>query len=515
MLFNSYIFIFVFLPLTLLGWYGLNRLGKYKTALCFLTAMSLWFYGYFNVSYLFLLLLSVGLNYGLSALLARAETRSARPVSPGLRRCFLLLTLFVNLGIFFYFKYRDFFFENVNALFGTDFVLKGILLPLGISFFTFQQLSYGIDRAGGKSPHRPFLSYIAFVTFFPQLIAGPIVLYDELMPHFEDPALRVFDAARFAKGVRRFIIGLSKKVLLADVLAGPANYGFYFVYYMDAPATILMVLSYAFELYFDFSGYCDMAIGLGLMFGVDLPENFLSPYKAATIREFWQRWHVTLQRFFTRYVYIPLGGSRKGVARTMLNSLLVFSLSGLWHGAAWTYCLWGITNGLLIILDTCGLVGVAPAPDAKRPPRYFFRDKPLITIPRSLGRIGTFFLFLMTLIFFRAGSLGDALVLFKSLTRFTWPGYLFRTAEAFAPSEFYMVYKVAEMAFPAAKGAVAFVIWMGALLFSGWLVFACPSAKELLEKEPLTKTRAFIYAFLFVFSVLSLSQVSTFLYFNF
>lgn len=265
MLFNSYIFIFIFLPVTLIGWYGLNKLEQYKPASLFLSAMSLWFYAYFNVRYLAIILCSIGLNFLLSFLLTKIPAVSPaadnaaeqkKPLLP-LNRIGLLAGLLLNLGILFYFKYYDFFIENINLAFHADFNLKHILLPLGISFFTFQQLSFIIDRALGRCEHYDFVNYLTFVTFFPQLIAGPIVLYKEIIPQFEDPERRRFDSASFARGVYLFVLGLSKKVLLADTFGLMANYGFAQTFSLDAISTIFVILSYSFELYFDFSGYSD------------------------------------------------------------------------------------------------------------------------------------------------------------------------------------------------------------------------------------------------------------------
>ena len=366
MLFNSYIFIFIFLPAVLLGWYGLNRCRQYKLANLFLAGMSLWFYGYFNVYYLAIILSSICLNYILSFLLTLVPADSPR--SRPLYRIGLWTGVFLNLGILFYFKYYDFFIENINYAFHTDYTLKHILLPLGISFFTFQQLSFVIDRCLGKSEHYSFLNYITFVTFFPQLIAGPIVLYKEMIPQFEDISRRRFDFSSFSRGICLFVLGLSKKVLLADTFALVVNYGFAQTFSLDSVSTVAVILSYTFELYFDFSGYSDMATGLGKMFNIELPVNFNAPYRSCSMKEFWQRWHITLSRFFITYVYIPLGGSRKGRARMLLNTFLVFLLSGLWHGAAWTYVAWGAMQGLLVVWDNLGIIGISGR-EEKRPAR--------------------------------------------------------------------------------------------------------------------------------------------------
>ena len=271
MLFNSYLFIFIFLPLTLFGWYILIHYGHIKTAKVFLAGMSLWFYGYFNVYYLAIIIASIMVNYLLSFALTFAENKPHERI---LRRIGLSVGIFFNLGLLFYFKYYDFFIENINLVFNADFNLKHILLPLGISFFTFQQLSFVIDRALGRAEHYSFINYITFVTFFPQLIAGPIVLYNEIIPQFEDAKNRRFNAKNFSEGIILFVLGLGKKVLLADVLGLAVNYGFAQTYSLDSVSTVFVILAYTFEIYFDFSGYSDMAMGLGRMFNIIIPVNF-------------------------------------------------------------------------------------------------------------------------------------------------------------------------------------------------------------------------------------------------
>lgn len=334
MLFNSYIFVLLFLPMTVTGWFLLNQIKQYNIANYFLLGMSLWFYGWFNPKYLPIILISILGNFILSRVLLVQGKRIARKV-------FLGLGVVLNLGCLFYYKYYDFFISNVNAVFKTDIALHRLVLPLGISFFTFQQLAFVIDSYKRETPKYDFISYALFVTYFPQLIAGPIVNHDELVPQFQDKRKRTVNWENIARGYYLFALGLSKKVLLADVFGNAVNWGYSNLDGLTTSSTIIIVLSYTLQIYFDFSGYCDMAIGIGRMMNIELPINFNSPYKATTISEFWKRWHMTLTRFFTRYVYIPLGGNRKGKIRTYINTMIVFLLSGLWHGASWTFVLWG------------------------------------------------------------------------------------------------------------------------------------------------------------------------------
>lgn len=308
MFFNSYIFVLLFLPICILGYFSLNHFGRKMPAQIFLLCMSLWFYAYFNLKYLLIILASITCNYMFYLLLNKGENQNRR-------KMLLFIALAMNIGVLFYFKCYNFFLENINIIWKQDLALKTILLPLGISFFTFQQISFVIDAYKGEIPKYGFVNYASFVTFFPQLIAGPIVTHDELIPQFMDESKKRFSWDNFAEGIYIFSFGLSKKVLLADTFGNAANWGFANIAGLDTTNAVLTMLSYTFQIYFDFSGYCDMAIGIGKMMNIDLPLNFNSPYKALTITEFWSRWHMTLTRFFTKYVYIPLGGSRGGEYR--------------------------------------------------------------------------------------------------------------------------------------------------------------------------------------------------------
>ncbi len=498
MLFNSYIFIFLFLPLTLAGWYLLNHIKAGESAKLFLAGMSLWFYGYFNVYYLAVIVASILGNYFLSYLMKFSRSRASA-------RLGLLAGLLLNLGFLFYFKYYDFFFENINAVFHTDFGLKHILLPLGISFFTFQQLSFIIDRCTGRAEHYSFINYLTFVTFFPQLIAGPIVTYKEMMPQFEDRGNRSFQPDNFAKGIVIFTIGLGKKVLLADVLALPVNYGFEQTAFLDTTATLLVILAYTFEIYFDFSGYSDMAIGLGKMFNIELPVNFNSPYKACSVKDLWQRWHMTLSRFFIQYVYIPLGGSRKGKARTVLNTFLVFFLSGLWHGANWTYIAWGTMQGLLVIWDNLGIVGVRGC-EGKRQAK--------VTVPGWLGWIFTFGFFNLSLFFFRSESMAGAFQMFRNILAFKDTGYIYKIAAKLDVPEFYLIKQAVNLAAPEMLNLAYLLAFILLLLISGFILTR-KNTLEIAGEHPLNGRLCAFVTVIFVWSVISFSQVSTFIYFNF
>lgn len=498
MLFNSYIFIFIFLPITLLGWYFLNAKKAYRAAKYFLAGMSLWFYGYFNYYYLAVIIASILGNYFLSRLVKFSKTKLTD-------RLLLISGLLFNLGFLFYFKYYDFFFENINAVFHTSFTLKHILLPLGISFFTFQQISFIVDRCLKKAEHYSFENYITFVTFFPQLIAGPIVLYKEMMPQFESVENRRFQSENFVRGIILFTIGLAKKVLLADVLAIPVNYGFEQTPFLDTPSTLLVILAYTFEIYFDFSGYSDMAVGLGRMFNIELPVNFNSPYKACSVKELWQRWHITLSRFFIQYVYIPLGGSRKGKARTLFNTFIVFFLSGLWHGANWTYIAWGTMQGLLVVWDNLGIVGVKGSND-KVPAKVY--------IPKWLGWFFTFIFFNLSLFFFRSESIASAVQMFQNIFAFKNTGYLYKIAVKLDIPEFYVFKQIINLTNPAFLNTAYLILFFLLLLISAFII-SRKNAVEIVREHPLDNKFCTVTVLLLVWCIVSFSQVSTFIYFNF
>ncbi len=347
MLFNSYEFIFLFFPLCVLGYFLLARYFSLESALGFLVLASLFFYAYWKPIYLLLILFSIAFNYVVGRLLSGE--------GPWRIRTTLIVGVVVNLGLLAYFKYANFFVDNVNTLFAAGWEVETIFLPLAISFFTFQQISYLVDAWRGLTHEYNFLHYCLFVCFFPQLIAGPIVHHKEILPQFMRTDALSPQFSNFAVGISIFAVGLFKKTVIADTLSqyvGP-------VY--DAPmgntdgleffSAWGSTLAYTFQLYFDFSGYSDMAIGAARVFGIRLPANFFSPYKSANIIEFWRRWHITLSRFLRDYLYFALGGNRKGKARRYVNLFLTMLLGGLWHGAGWPFVVWGALHGSYLMVN--------------------------------------------------------------------------------------------------------------------------------------------------------------------
>ncbi len=396
MLFNSYAFLVLFLPATVAGYFWIGRRNQ-TAAAAWLALASLFFYGYWDYRYLPLLLTSIAVNFGLGRWIGLSE--------PRLRRQLLAVAVTANIVLLAYYKYADFFIGSANTLLHTQWPLLGIVLPIGISFFTFTQIAFLVDTYQGKVKEYRFIHYLLFVTYFPHLIAGPVLHHKEMMPQFADAKNYRISAQNFAVGLSIFVIGLAKKVLIADNLAPHAADVFDAATY--TPSLFVAwggVLAYTFQLYFDFSGYSDMAIGLSRIFGVKLPLNFASPYKATNISEFWRRWHMTLSRFLRDYLYIPLGGNRKGGVRRQANLMITMLLGGLWHGAGWNFVIWGGLHGLYLVINHAWSSATAK----------------LVTLKSSMG--WRFFALLVTFIavcfawvFFRATELPRALAIVSGM----------------------------------------------------------------------------------------------------
>lgn len=390
MLFNSPIFIYLFLPFVVLIGNALRtRFDDKSYFIVFLSIGSLFFYGYTEFKWTFIILFSILFNYAL----ARNFLDTA---GSALRKPMVIFGVAVNLALLGYFKYTDFLIGNVNDLLGTSYPILGIVLPIGISFYTFQQIAFLVDAYRGQVTDFTFRRYLFFITFFPQLIAGPIVHHAEILPQLAK-RWRIDLTSDLALGLFIFLIGLTKKALLADSFAGIATPIFDSA---DAGATLTVqeawvgALAYTFQIYFDFSGYSDMAIGIARMFGLRLPINFASPYKSVGIIDFWRRWHITLSRFLRDYLYIPLGGNRSGWVRRYLNLLITMLLGGIWHGAGWGFVVWGFLHGTFLMIEH-GLRAVfarAPLP----------LPRPLL---RGLGRGLTFLAVILAWVPFRAVTL--------------------------------------------------------------------------------------------------------------
>lgn len=484
MLFNSYIFLLFFLPICLLGYWLANSLKKRNLALCFLIVMSFWFYGYFNAAYLPILIGSILVNWCFSRILLEKEGN--------VNRIILALGIVVNIAIIFYYKYFDFFLDNMNYAFNTSFELKNIVLPLGISFFTFQQISYLVDSYRKETRQYKFIEYVAFVSFFPQLVAGPIVLHSELISQMKDENKWQFNQESFANGLYVFAVGLFKKVLIADTFGKAVSLAWQDVAALTAGEVWIVMLCYTFQIYFDFSGYCDMAVGIGKLFNIELPSNFNSPYKSKSIVEFWSRWHMTLTRFLRNYVYFSLGGNRKGKLRTYINIMIVFLISGLWHGANWTFVFWGMCHGLAQVLT-----------------RLFANAwEKCNEVWRWIVTFG--FVNIMWLVF-RADNLTQAKELLCKA---------FSMKELSVSTKFYECFRLEEFALFENVWPWSRFVWhvpgIYLWLFLLGALFVCLNCQNVYEKRfkpTIGKTLETII--MYVWGIISLAGVSTFLYFNF
>lgn len=339
MVFSSTIFLCVYLPLVLLGYYICPKKGRNL----FLLIVSLVFYAWGEPKYVFLMIFSILVNYIFGRLMDKNRGRQKR------MKLLLVLSVIIDIGLLSVFKYTDFIITNVNAIFGSSFDLLNIALPIGISFYTFQAMSYTIDvYRDDVRVQKNLIDFGMYITMFPQLIAGPIVRYADVQDQLAERSVTTAD---FSEGVMRFVVGLGKKVLLANQMGAVWSE----IYALGGDVSALMAwtgaIAYTFQIYFDFSGYSDMAIGLGRMFGFKFPENFRYPYQSVSITDFWRRWHITLSTWFKEYLYIPLGGNRCGLARQALNLLIVWSLTGFWHGAGWNFVMWGLYYFVILFIE--------------------------------------------------------------------------------------------------------------------------------------------------------------------
>ena len=479
MVFSSLVFLCIFFPVVFCLHTAIPSTNLRNVLLI---VASLFFYAFGEPVYVLLMVASAFFNYLCALLMERAN-----------RKAVLAVAVAANIGVLGVFKYMGFFAATISSA-----------LPIGISFFTFQAMSYVIDVYRGQvAAQRSFGKVLLYISFFPQLIAGPIVKYRDIALEIDSRSVNLKETAL---GLRRFICGLSKKILVANTMAVAADHAFQQgAGSLDALGAWIGAIAYTMQIYYDFSGYSDMAKGLGKMFNIELPVNFNSPYKACSVKELWQRWHMTLSRFFVQYVYIPLGGSRKGKLRTILNTFLVFFLSGLWHGANWTYVAWGTMQGLLVIWDNLGIVGVKGSDG-----NTSFK----IYIPRWLGWIFTFGFFNLSLYFFRSESMADAFQMFRNIFTFKNTGYIYKVAAKLDIPEFYLMKQIINLTRPNLLQYAFLALFIVLLLVSA-LILTRKNAVWIAENHPLNSKLSFFVTIIFVWSVISFSQVSTFIYFNF
>lgn len=481
MLFNSYEFIFCFLPLSLAAYFILNRLRLTVAANSSLLLASLVFYSWWDVKYLPLILGSILFNYTIGTLLVESGEQRKVMVS---RRGIFVTGVVVNILFLGYFKYMDFFIGNINGLFSANFPLLHIILPLGISFFTITQIAFLVDAYEGLVKERNLLSYALFVTFFPHLLAGPILHHKEMMPQFDAMRSKVINHKNMSRGIFLFSIGLFKKVMIADYFSPIVRAGFDNAKSLNFFEAWVSSLAYTCQLYFDFSGYSDMAVGIGLMFNILLPINFNSPYKALNVIDFWKRWHMTLSRFITTYLYSPIIRLYDSATfeRSMLAIFLAMFISGIWHGAGWTFIIWGALHGAALVVNHSW-------------------NRRRVKMPKLLAWLITFNFINFSMVLFRSADLAVAWKVYQGMTGFA----------GFAGQANGAEWTVKGIL----SGIGARNETVPALLAALVFAFFLKNSNELLKKfRPDGRAVAFVLLILF-FTLLNMGKVSEFLYFQF
>jgi D-alanyl-lipoteichoic acid acyltransferase DltB (MBOAT superfamily) len=473
MIFSSYTFIFIFLPIVFTVYYLVQRFAGDKPAKAWLVLASLYFYAHGNIYFLPILAGTVVFNFFIIKMLGKYRDR------PILKNLLLVLAIIENLGLLFYFKYMNFFLENANRILGRDYVLLKIILPIGISFYTFQILSHVIDTYRGEGEDSTFLEFSLFVTFFPQLIVGPIIRHDDMIGQIRSGEIRRINTDNMIKGIMRFSIGCAKKILIADILIEHAQ-NFYNVVgsgnFFEAWGA---VFAYTFAYYFDFSGYIDMALGIGLFFNIRLPENFNSPYKARNFADFWRRWNITVSEFFNDYVFKKIFKFGNGIPKLILATIVTFLVSGLWHGASWHFVFWGLANGILVCISNIMTL--------KRKRLPFF-----------VAWLLTFIFVLLTRVLFDANSMTQAINVYRTMLDIR----------------------------PAIEGLRSFIelgfayvnanlLEIFIIIVSACICFFTPNSTQILETKEAKWYYAVFSGILLTVSLFFMGSVSNFLYFQF
>ena len=472
MLFNSVEFLFIFLPITFFVYFLLNKLKLIEMATAWLVVASLAFYSYWKIDYLPLILCSMVINYSIGSTISKNNRLKID------KKLLFVAGIVINVGLLVYYKYFNFLIENINAVFSANFNYMNIILPLAISFFTFQQIAYLADSYDGKTSEYDFLRYALFVTFFPQLIAGPIVHHKEMMPQFSNLRNRFINPKNISIGLFLLSIGLFKKVVIADYLSPFVCQIFDVIPHPTFAETWIGVFSYTFQLYFDFSGYTDMATGIGYLFNIVLPQNFNSPLKAVSVQDFWRRWHMTLSRFLRDYVYIKLGGNRAGDLKTYRNLFLTFLIGGIWHGANWTFILWGILHGIAVCIH-----------------RFWSKTEKYIS--ENIAGIFTFLFTVLTFMIFRAKDLNRVGELFKSLFGFN----------GFSP----IVFDKFRLVFEGGSLKLSLFLVIAVIVMTFFMKNSIEQAKDF---KP-DKVHLFFSLTILLIALLNMHRISEFLYFQF
>ncbi len=485
MAFNSYIFVLVFLPFTLLGYFLLNHFNQYQLSKIYLLAMSLWFYTNASINYLWILLVSISANYALCLVMDHLKYNLS------VRKTVFVITLLFNLGLLFYFKYCNFFLSTLNTVFSTGYSFINVIVPLGISFYTFQQLSYVIDLYEHKIELCCPLDYAVFSTFFPDIVSGPIILHGSIIPQLNEKSRKEFSYENMNKGLYLFALGLGKKVLIADTLGAVVDAGYNSLSDIGFLVMLFVVIAYTLQIYFDFSGYSDMARGAALMLNIDIPVNFDSPYKAESIRDFWKRWHISLTEWLTQYIYFPLGGNRKGNVRTYVNILIVFIVSGIWHGANYTFILWGLLHGIAQCVTRVG--------------HPFFAK-----LPKWLNQLLVFVFVNVAWVLFRSSSIAQAVQVFHNLFSFSNI-----TAGSSVLSNIYLSETRFLVRYRTFIDTDVMVIAWGILIVLLGFVFKAKNTNEKADSYQPSTVNVLLVSLILIWCIVSFANVGTFIYSNF
>lgn len=492
MVLPSYSFIFIFLPITLILYWIANMRNLYIAGKIVLLTSSLVFYALLSpgVKGLFALIVSATVSY-IIAKFALSPNRSLM-----LRKVFMAIGVILNIAFLIYCRYLSYFEQLSARAGGPSFSVEAIIVPVGISYFTFSQIAYIVDSYHDPELSYSFPDYLLFISFFPKISVGPIALTTELIPQFNDPSRKQINYDNMAKGFYRFTLGLSKKLLLADNLGKFVDIGYANIPNLGTSNSILVILSYTLQIYFDFSGYCDLASGICQMLNLDLCENFDGPYRSLSITEFWKRWHISLTRFFRNYLYIPMGGNRKGKVRTYLNNLFIFLVSGLWHGAATHFVLWGAIHGVGIIISKL----ISPIS---------------MKIPKIIRWILTFAFVNLAWVFFRADDTTVALNMLRQL--FTG-GFIPLNSELIAaciPTECQLLQWIILKVAPGFTYYSGCIIWIALVIIAIYFSAYSKTTRQRCDSFRASGIKVAVTVILFTWSVLSLSEVAEFIYVNF
>lgn len=484
MLFNSYLFILIYFPIIIIGYFLLNKLNMHYGNL-FIIIGSCIFYIYGGLDIFCFLLVSVMVNWLFSIAIIPSS-------KCGRKKILLLLDIVLNITALFFFKYFNFFLGSINDFLDRGYSFIEIILPLGISFITFQQIMYVVNVYNNAIKDVKIVDYLLYILYFPKLLMGPLMEPAELIEQFNDKNRKTINFDNVCIGIKLFSFGLFKKMILADTFADAVGWGYSNIGDSTAMDWFLIMLFYTFEIYFDFSGYSDMAVGVSKILNIDLPINFDSPYKALSIRDFWKRWHISLTRFLTKYIYIPLGGSKKGILRTYINTIIVFLVSGIWHGANWTFIIWGLIHGLLSVFD-----------------RLF--EKPKGKLNHIVKWYSTFFAVNILWLLFRSESIGQWLELIKKMFTFQDLSISKGLIESFVVPETTLIFN--QLSLNSINLAVR---GFSMLLFILFAYIICLIPENNYNKQ--TKNNVFTMitaAIAYAWSFLCLSSESLFVYFNF